>query len=73
MKLTKEQVLLAIPRAAAVRAGAKGHPPTAALVLRRLKQLAQDGLVTQSKYTNGNYGYRWDITEAGRRAIEGLK
>lgn len=57
MKLTKEQVLLAVPRACApfsiyiadvlhkdhrdrVMKGEKGYGPTAALVLRRLKQLA---------------------------------
>jgi hypothetical protein len=54
---------------AAVRAGGSGHAPTSALVLRRLKALAADGLLMQSAGTNGYYGYRWDITDAGRAAL----
>lgn len=56
--------------AEAVRAGAIGHAPSNALVLRRLKALAVDGLLLQSDGTNGYYGYRWDITAAGRTALE---
>lgn len=57
--------------AKAVAAGAIGHAPTRALVLRRLKTLASNGLLTQSATTNGYYGYRWDITEAGRKFLAG--
>lgn len=53
----------------AVRAGAIGRAPTSALVLRRLKALAADGMLVQSSSTNGYYGYRWDITEAGLAAL----
>ncbi len=56
--------------AKAVAAGAVGHAPTSALVLRRLKTLAGHGLLVQSKFTNGYYGYRWDMTDAGRKFLE---
>ncbi|QIG68664.1 hypothetical protein EVB67_014 [Rhizobium phage RHph_TM3_3_14B] len=54
----------------AVAAGAVGHAPTSALVLRRLKTLASHGLLVQSKSTNGYYGYRWEMTDAGRKHLE---
>lgn len=52
-----------------VAAGGAGHPPSSALVLRRLKKLQTMGLVTRSQFTNGYYGYRWDITGAGLAAL----
>ena len=52
-----------------VALGGTGHPPSAALVLRRLKKLETMGHVTRSQFTNGYYGYRWDITDAGHAAL----
>lgn len=54
---------------ASVAAGNKGHPPKAALILRRLNQLAESGLLEKSTLTNGYYGYQWTITPAGRGAL----
>lgn len=54
----------------AVMAGATGHVPKSALVLRRLKELAADGVLVQSSCANGYYGYRWEITESGRAALK---
>lgn len=72
--LTREEVLKAIPRA--------NHPMSiyiadqiwrdrkipvkAPILLRRLKQLESDGLVTRSRFPTGYYGYLWELTEAGR-------
>ena len=52
-----------------VSAGGIGYPPRTSLVLSRLNALAADGLLNKSDFTNGYYGYRWDITPAGRAAL----
>lgn len=54
---------------ARVESGGVGHSPTAALILRRLNELASDGMLLKSKFTQGYYGYRWDITPAGRSLL----
>lgn len=46
-----------------------GHPPTAALVLRRLRSLVDDGYLKQSTLRKGSYGFKWTITEAGKDAL----
>ena len=56
--------------ARSIRAGGTGHSPTAALVLRRLRQLEADGLVKCIGGPRGLYGFSWRITEAGRRALK---
>lgn len=53
-----------------VAAGGIGHPPTTALVLRRLRALERDGLISCVGGPDGFYGFEWTITEAGRRALE---
>lgn len=49
--------------------GGRGHPPTTARILRRLRALAANGLLKQSDFPKGYYGYRWDLTDAGRAAL----
>lgn len=39
---------------------------TRAKILRHLKILAEEGLLKQSDFTTGYYGYKWEITKAGR-------
>lgn len=53
-----------------VVAGGIGHPPTAALILRRLRALEIDGLVECVGGPDGIYGFEWSITAAGRLALE---
>lgn len=52
-----------------VGAGGTGHAPRVGLVLARLKALAADGLLEKSGFPNGYYGYRWELTAAGRSAL----
>jgi hypothetical protein len=80
--LTKAVVLAAVASACAPysnyigdelgrhRASPGEKPPTVSLIYRRLCELAQDGLLERSRFTTGFYGYKWEITPAGRDAIE---
>lgn len=49
--------------------GATGHPPTRGLILRRLRQLEQRGLLTCVGGPDGYYGFEWLITEAGHEVL----
>jgi hypothetical protein len=49
--------------------GMGGHPPTSSFVLRRLKQLVDDGYLVQSQFSDGLYGYTWTITDAGKARL----
>jgi len=53
-----------------VQVGGTGHNPTRALILRRLNQLAEDGLLEKSSFINGYYGYKWTLTPSGRAALQ---
>ena len=44
--------------------------PTVAMLLRRLKALAADGMLTRSTSARGIYGYGWEFTDAGRAALK---
>ena len=57
----------------AIEAGGRGHAPRVSLILRRLNQLAEEGLLLKSTFTNGYYGYRWDLTPAGHAALKESK
>lgn len=55
--------------AANVAKGGTGYGPSPALILRRLKQLAANGLIQRSTFPSGLYGYEWKVTDAGRAVI----
>lgn len=46
-----------------------GHAPSAQLVLRRLKRLEADGMLTRSRSSKGSYGFTWTITDKGRTEL----
>jgi hypothetical protein len=52
-----------------IKGGGMGSPPRTSLVLSRLNALAADGLLEKSEFTTGYYGYRWSLTETGRKAL----
>ncbi|MEL4071715.1 hypothetical protein WKW50_16340 [Ochrobactrum sp. GPK 3] len=47
-----------------VAAGGTGHSPRTDLVLRRLRSLAAKGFLKPSSFTDGHYGYEWEIRES---------
>lgn len=54
---------------ARVASGGTGYTPSSALVLRRLRTLTSRGFVRSDHTPIGLYGYRWEITPAGRAAL----
>lgn len=50
--------------------GGKGHPPTNAVILRRLRSLQADGLLECIGGPDGYYGFEWRITDLGQAALE---
>ena len=55
-----------------ISAGGTGYPPRSSLVLARLSSLARAGLLDRSWFATGNYGYRWDITDASRKVLAAM-
>lgn len=54
----------------AARGGAiAGHPPTRAIILRRLRSLEKSGLLKCIGGPDGMYGFEWSITKAGHMVI----
>ncbi|ESY42058.1 hypothetical protein X747_14905 [Mesorhizobium sp. LNJC384A00] len=53
-----------------VRNGGTGHPPTNAVILRRLRSLQSDGLLECIGGPDGYYGFEWRITDLGQAALE---
>lgn len=46
-----------------------GHWPGSAPVRRALRRLEREGLVKEVGGPTGYYGYEWEITEAGKKAL----
>jgi len=81
MDVTCDETLLAVSRACSPDSvyiiqeversfGVSGGNQIRKLIRRRLQTLADEGLLIRSQFTNGYYGYRWDITDAGRKFLE---